>query len=94
MKAAIISMLLVAGAAFPQSLPCPEKPRTRLETMLAQNSALILEGTSKIGEITSHRGGSLRIDCKEAKDPKSGKREIGLAIVILSMGFIPLSGPC
>ena len=86
----ILLMLIVCGSAlaqrpgpeFRRPLACePLEPRTKLEAIDARYERILIKGFSQIA-ILEARGGNIRVDAVELKDPVAPARATGIVVAI------------
>ena len=71
-----------SGPEFRRPLACePLEPRTRLEAIDARYERILIKGFSQIANLDV-RGGDIRIDAVELKDPVAPARATGIVVAI------------
>jgi hypothetical protein len=59
-----------------------DKPKTKLETFIAQDGAVIVHGFSKVGTIRGLYGSSVLVQSQELTNPTNGKKEYGITLEV------------
>jgi hypothetical protein len=88
-KLSLLALIgIIASQAMAQNLKdsAPQAPKTKLEAFEAKTGAVIVQGFSKIGEVTGRYSTSASIECKEFTEASSGKKEYGIIITVKKAG--------
>jgi hypothetical protein len=84
----VLLSLLLAGLAAPLRAQTDDPmieaglPRTKLETLGAQEGAVIIRGFSRIGEVRGPLGSSVVVRSQEFTNAATGEREYGLSVEV------------
>lgn len=84
----LLLSLLLAGLAAPLRAQTEDPmieaglPRTKLETLGAQEGAVIIRGFSRIGEVRGPLGSSVVVRSQEFTNAATGEREYGLSLEV------------
>jgi len=79
-------ILPIGSIAFAQSTKPEQVPKTKLETFVAQNGIVIIQGFSSAGILKGQYGSTIEVDSKEFTNAASGKKEYGITIEVSSGG--------
>jgi hypothetical protein len=92
MRMSLFTVVLVLGMALPVLAQPAEEPNalpTKLETFLAQQGAVIVRGSSRVGEMRGREGAAVVVDAQEATTADNGEKQYGLTITVKSSGASP-----
>jgi hypothetical protein len=78
-----------SGPQFRRPLACePVEPRTKLEAIEGQYEKVVIKGFTRVAALSA-RGGEVRVDAIELKEPGSATRALGIVVVVRESGERP-----
>ncbi len=85
MKAAICAMVIGVGlpaSSVAQGCVEAEEPPTKLEAFMAQDGAVVIRGSSRVGAVRGEPGSLVTVASKEVTNAGTGERAHGIAVEV------------
>jgi hypothetical protein len=85
MRAAICALVITVGlpaSSVADVSAVAEEPATKLEAFMAQDGAVVIRGSSRVGGVRGEPGCVVAVESKEVKIVGSGERALGITVEV------------